>query len=222
MVLELGLLCAAGILILMRKLQSLSLLQAGGSVKVGFMRMCHSSVAIFRNSTLGNARPGTTDTSATALPGGTASASLTQLKCIARNERVFARKGEKIRRLWKRRRPKKSLHTYGVLTQCGMEGPFFVEGSITAHRYLRWILPQMLAGVRDIFVANDDSSSWILCRTAPAPIPPTRRSGGLKLLTTSTGQSMSGQETARISIQSRTCGHPARGRYPKGHRPDAV
>ena len=88
---------------------------------------------------------------------------------IARNERVFARKGEKIRRLRKRRRPKKTLHTYGVLTKHGMVGPFFVAGNITAHRYLSTILPKMLVGIQDIFDENKDDSAWTFMQDGASP-----------------------------------------------------
>ena len=50
-----------------------------------------------------------------------------------------------------------------------MVGPFFVEGSITAHRYLRWILPKMLQGIKALFAENGDTSSWIFMQDGAGP-----------------------------------------------------
>lgn len=87
---------------------------------------------------------------------------------IARNERVWGRRGDKIRRL-RKRRPRKTLHTYGVLTQYGMVGPFFVRDTVTAHKYIRNILPKMLAGIREIYAANGDEGSWIFMQDGAGP-----------------------------------------------------
>lgn len=87
----------------------------------------------------------------------------------ARNERVWARRGERVHPCRKRRRQRKTLHTYGVLTKWGMVGPFFVEGFINAHRYITSILPKMLAGIQAIFAANNDTSSWTFMQDGAGP-----------------------------------------------------
>ncbi len=87
---------------------------------------------------------------------------------IARNERVYARAGDKIHPLRKRRRPKKSLHTYAVLTKWGLVGPFFIDGIITAHRYLA-ILRRMLDGITDIYRRKRDPSRWIFMQDGAGP-----------------------------------------------------
>ena len=80
---------------------------------------------------------------------------------IARNERVWARAGEKVRPLRKKRHHRKTLHTYGVLTKWGMVGPFFVSGSVTAHKYITQILPKLLEGITSLFARKGDNSTWI-------------------------------------------------------------
>lgn len=77
-----------------------------------------------------------------------------------RNERVWARPGEKVPAGKRRRRDRQNLNVYGAMCKWGMVGPFFYEGNINGRGYIRRILGPMLRAIAKIFADNNDRLRW--------------------------------------------------------------
>jgi len=85
------------------------------------------------------------------------------------NERVYARRGEKVPAGQRQRRNRRNLNVYGAMCKWGMVGPFFVEGIITGRIYIRSVLGPMLRAIAKIFADNNDRLRWTFQQDGAGP-----------------------------------------------------